>query len=146
MIKIKAQERKLMVGPKAGTYMYQMTPETYSTLTEEKVIEEASLRSGYPKGCTQGGLRRHRTYHQGMGNGGTLGCGAGTRYDAIRGELQGRGGREHGGFEPHHHPKDYLHPVGRREEGAQGGCHQHHLLRPQRKRGEACELRRLGRD
>ena len=46
MIKIKAQERKLMVGPKAGTYMYQMTPETYSTLTEEKVIEEASLRSG----------------------------------------------------------------------------------------------------
>ena len=51
MIKIKAQERKLMVGPKAGTYMYQMTPETYSTLTEEKVIEEASLRSGIQKGA-----------------------------------------------------------------------------------------------
>ena len=53
MIKIKAQERKLMVGPKAGTYMYQMTPETYSTLTEEKVIEEASLRSGIQKGALQ---------------------------------------------------------------------------------------------
>ena len=53
MIKIKAQERKLMVGPKAGTYMYQMTPETYSTLTEEKVIEEASFRSGIQKGALQ---------------------------------------------------------------------------------------------
>ena len=40
-----------MVGPKASTYMYQMTPETYSTLTEEKVIEEASLRSGIQKGA-----------------------------------------------------------------------------------------------
>ena len=28
-----------------------MTPETYSTLTEEKVIEEASLRSGIQKGA-----------------------------------------------------------------------------------------------
>ena len=40
-----------MVGPKAGTYMYQMTPETYSSLTEDKVIEEASLRSGIQKGA-----------------------------------------------------------------------------------------------
>ena len=40
-----------MVGPKAGTYVYQMTAETYSPLTKEKVIDEASLRSGIQKGA-----------------------------------------------------------------------------------------------
>ena len=50
-IKIKAQEKKLMVGPKAGTYVYQMQAETYSTLTVSKMIEEAALRSGIQRGA-----------------------------------------------------------------------------------------------
>ena len=52
-IKIKAVERKLMVGPKAGQYVYQMAAETYSSLAETKVIEEASLRSGIQRGALQ---------------------------------------------------------------------------------------------
>ena len=50
-IKIKAQERKLMVGPKAGQYVYQMSAEFYSSLSESKMIEEASLRSGIQRGA-----------------------------------------------------------------------------------------------
>ena len=42
-----------MVGPKAGQYAYQMAAETYSSLAETKVIEEASLRSGIQKGALQ---------------------------------------------------------------------------------------------
>ena len=52
-IKVKAQERKLMVGPKAGNYVYQMAAEKYSSLSESKMIEEASLRSGIQKGALQ---------------------------------------------------------------------------------------------
>ena len=52
-IKIKAVERKLMVGPKAGQYVYQMAAELYSSLAESKVIEEAALRSGIQKGALQ---------------------------------------------------------------------------------------------
>ena len=50
-IKVKAQERKLMVGPRAGKYVYQMAAEKYSSLSESKMIEEASLRSGIQKGA-----------------------------------------------------------------------------------------------
>ena len=53
MIKIKAVEQKLMVGPKAGQYVYMLGEETYSSLVESKVIEEASLRSGIQKGALQ---------------------------------------------------------------------------------------------
>ena len=53
MIKIKAVEQKLMVGPKAGQYVYMLGAETYSSLVESKVIEEASLRSGIQKGALQ---------------------------------------------------------------------------------------------
>ena len=42
-----------MVGPNAGQYVYQMSAETYSSLAETKVIEEASLRSGIQKGALQ---------------------------------------------------------------------------------------------
>ena len=49
-IKIKAQERKLMVGPKAGQYAYQLAAETYSTLTQSKMLDEAALRSGIQRG------------------------------------------------------------------------------------------------
>ena len=42
-----------MVGPNAGQYVYQMAAETYSSLAETKVIEEAALRSGIQKGALQ---------------------------------------------------------------------------------------------
>jgi len=52
-IRIKAIERLQKVGKYAGTYRYQMQPDLYSTLTQEKVIREAALRSGVSKGVMQ---------------------------------------------------------------------------------------------
>ena len=40
-----------MVGPKAGQYVYQMSAEFYSSLSESKMIEEAALRSGIQRGA-----------------------------------------------------------------------------------------------
>jgi len=52
-IKIKAIEKKITVGTHAGEYRYQMQPELYSALTQEKVIREAALRSGVSQGVMQ---------------------------------------------------------------------------------------------
>jgi len=52
-IRIKAIERLQKVGKYAGTYRYQMQPDLYSTLTQEKVIREAALRSGVSQGVMQ---------------------------------------------------------------------------------------------
>ncbi len=49
-LKVKAKEREMKVGQYAGTYRYVMMPELYSTLTQEKVIREAALRSGVSEG------------------------------------------------------------------------------------------------
>ena len=53
MLKLKAVERKLMVGPNAGKWSYFLQPEIYSTLTAKKVIDEASIRSGVSRGILQ---------------------------------------------------------------------------------------------
>ncbi len=53
MLKLKAVERKLMVGPNAGKWSYFLQPEIYSTLTAKKVIDEASVRSGVSRGILQ---------------------------------------------------------------------------------------------
>ena len=53
MLKLKAIERKLMVGPNAGKWAYVLQPELYSTLTAKKVIDEASIRSGVSRGILQ---------------------------------------------------------------------------------------------
>ena len=53
MLKLKAVERKLMVGQYAGQWRYQLQPELYSTLSDKKVIEEASVRSGVSRGILQ---------------------------------------------------------------------------------------------
>ena len=47
-IRIKAIEKKMNVGIHKDTYRYQMQPELYSTLAQEKVIREAASdqRSG----------------------------------------------------------------------------------------------------
>lgn len=52
-INIKAVERKQNVGKYAGQYRYQMAVESYNTLTERKVMEEASAHSGIGKGALQ---------------------------------------------------------------------------------------------
>ena len=52
-IRIKAMERLQKIGKHAGTYRYQMQPELYSTLSQEKVIREAALRSGVSQGVMQ---------------------------------------------------------------------------------------------
>ena len=52
-LKIKARERQMKVGKYAGEYRYVMLPEIYSTLTQEKVIREAALRSGVSQGVMQ---------------------------------------------------------------------------------------------
>ena len=52
-INIKAVEQKQYVGKYAGQYRYQMAVESYNTLTERKVMEEASAHSGIGKGALQ---------------------------------------------------------------------------------------------
>ena len=49
-LKVKAKERLQKVGKYAGTYRYVMLPELYSSLSQDKVIKEASLRSGVSEG------------------------------------------------------------------------------------------------
>ena len=53
MIKIKAVQRKQLVGKYEGQYRFQMSPETYSALAANKVIKEAALRSGVSRGVMQ---------------------------------------------------------------------------------------------
>lgn len=43
----------MKVGKYAGEYRYVMLPEIYSTLSQEKVIREAALRSGVSQGVMQ---------------------------------------------------------------------------------------------
>lgn len=49
-IKVKARQTKLAVGSSKGEYRFIMQAEIYSTLKQEKVVSEASIRSGIPKG------------------------------------------------------------------------------------------------
>ena len=52
-LKIKAQEKLQKIGKYEGTYRYIMMPELYTSLSQEKVIKEAALRSGVSKGIMQ---------------------------------------------------------------------------------------------
>jgi len=52
-LKVKAKEREFKIGQYAGQYRYVMLPELYSTLSQEKVIREAALRSGVSQGVMQ---------------------------------------------------------------------------------------------
>ena len=53
MLKVKANETKIKIGKYEGTYRYVMAPELYATLTQQKVIKEAALRSGVSNGVMQ---------------------------------------------------------------------------------------------
>ena len=52
-LKVKAQEKLQKIGTHAGTYRYIMMPELYTSLSQDKVIKEAALRSGVSKGIMQ---------------------------------------------------------------------------------------------
>ena len=52
-LKVKAQEKLQKIGTYAGKYRYIMMPELYTSLSQEKVIKEAALRSGVSKGIMQ---------------------------------------------------------------------------------------------
>ena len=52
-LKVKAQEKLQKIGTYAGTYRYIMMPELYTSLSQDKVIKEAALRSGVSKGIMQ---------------------------------------------------------------------------------------------
>jgi predicted histone-like DNA-binding protein len=55
MINIKAQQTLVKFNKTdAGTLLYVMRPETYSRLAENKVIQEASVRSGIQRGALKG--------------------------------------------------------------------------------------------
>ena len=55
MIHIKAQQTLVKFNKEdAGTLLYVMRPETYSQLTESKVIGEAAVRSGIARGALKG--------------------------------------------------------------------------------------------
>jgi predicted histone-like DNA-binding protein len=49
-IKAKAVERQLKVGKDSGKYRFMMQAEIYNTLTAQKVIREAAVRSGISEG------------------------------------------------------------------------------------------------
>ena len=49
-IKVKAKETLLKIGKYAGSYRYVLSADLYSQLSSNKVIAEASLRSGLSKG------------------------------------------------------------------------------------------------
>ena len=51
-LKVKAKEKLQKIGTYAGEYRYVMMPEIYSTLTQDKVIREAALRSGVSQGVS----------------------------------------------------------------------------------------------
>ena len=52
-LKVKAQEKLQKIGTYAGKYRDIMMPELYTSLSQEKVIKEAALRSGVSKGIMQ---------------------------------------------------------------------------------------------
>ena len=52
-LKVKAQEKLQKIGTHAGSYRYVMMPELYTSLSQEKVIKEAALRSGVSRGVMQ---------------------------------------------------------------------------------------------
>ena len=51
-LKVKAKEKLQKIGKYVGEYRYVMMPEIYSTLTQDKVIREAALRSGVSQGVS----------------------------------------------------------------------------------------------
>ena len=54
MIQVSAKETLMRVGKYADTYRYVLAALKYNTLDEDKVINEAALRTGLPKSVVRG--------------------------------------------------------------------------------------------
>ena len=52
-LKVKAKELFQNIGKYANTYRYVMMPELYTSLSQDKVISEAAMRSGVSRGVMQ---------------------------------------------------------------------------------------------
>jgi len=50
-IRVRAKQTLLTVGESKGTYRYMLSAIRYNTLSADKVVQEAALRSGLPKGA-----------------------------------------------------------------------------------------------
>ena len=128
-MKVKAVEKKLKFTKDPndpGVYRYVMSPEQYSSLNQKKVIKEAALRSGVSQGVMQAcwdaagevikawATEGHSVALPGLG---TMRFGLRSKSveDVNKVKHSRRG------------------PEGRAEEHG----YRHHLLRPQRRRGEA---------
>ena len=48
-IKVRAIERNVSFDKESEKWIYVMQPELYNRLTQVKVVEEASIRSGIPR-------------------------------------------------------------------------------------------------
>ena len=111
-MKVKAVEKLLKFDKNsAGVYRYVMSPEMYSSLNQKKVIKEAALRSGVSQGVMQACWDAAGEVIKAWATEGHSVAlpGLGTMRFGLRG------------------------PEGRAEEHG----YRHHLLRPQRRRGEA---------
>ncbi len=78
-LKVKAVERLIKFNKNdEGTYRYVMSPDLYTSLSQDKVIKEAALRSGVSRGvmqaCWDAADRLHR-----------IGYPDRTRYDLVYG-------------------------------------------------------------
>ena len=126
-IKIKAIERNVSFEKNKEKWAFVLQPELYSRLSEQKVLQEAALRSGINRGtlsaswqaigdvtrawATEGQRSRPRTGNHALRRA--------RRFVRASGRRVER---------PHHQPTRNLHPKHRNQGRAGKDLHQHHLL------------------
>lgn len=142
-IKVKARQTKLSVGPSKGEYRFIMQAEIYSTLKQEKVISEASIRSGIPKGSLQAAweaigevVKAWTTEGHSVALPGVGTMRFGLQAAAVS-KVEGRYGT-------HHHSQGHFHSQYHHQAGTEGYLHQHHLLRQGRKSHQTGDFVRPG--
>lgn len=143
-IKVKARQTKLSVGPSKGEYRFIMQAEIYSTLKQEKVISEASIRSGIPKGSLQAAWEAIGEVVKAWTTEGHSVALPGVGYHALRPASRGclQSGRCRYGT--HHHSQGHFHSQYHHQAGTEGYLHQHHLLRQGRKSHQTGDFVRPG--
>ena len=133
-LKVKAQEKLQKIGKYEGTYRYIMMPELYTSLSQEKVIKEAALRSGVSKGIMQACWDAAGEVIKAWATEGHSVAlpGLGTMRFGIRAKSVAKVDEVKAGLvtSPNH-----LHPSGGSEGGAGRHSHPDYLLRPRRQGG-----------
>ena len=143
-INLKAKETLQNVGDYKGNYRYVLGTEIYNRLSEQKVIQEAALRSGMSRGVMQaawdaaGDVIRawategHSVAIPGLG---TMRLGVRAKSVATVNEVA----------TGNHLTTRNLHPKHTNQARACRHFYQHHLLRPQRQDSEEGHLKRQRR-